>query len=170
VSPPARAAGRASSRGENDRGARSLARARAALVALAVGLPAGCHGALEAEPRRLEALAERGQVATATVTEVTRRGSDRFTHYVYEVGGVRYPWSVARSAAPYEVGAELPVLYSPEDPSFSAPGVDRARLAASAAERRAFAWKLEVAALALFGAAAIAAHLRLRHLRASGRR
>jgi hypothetical protein len=144
---------------------RSLVRARAVLVALAIALPAGCFGLFERQARRLDALAEDGVVVTATVTALGGAGAEGSTSYAYEVDGVRHAWSVRRDEAPHDVGATFPIVVSRRDPSLSLPGADRSIGAARAAETRAFGWKVEAGLLWFLGANALFAHLRLRRIR-----
>jgi hypothetical protein len=154
---------------EVERVAASLVRARAVLLALAIGVPAGCHGLFERQARRLDAVAERGEVVTATVTAVTQQGGAATTHYRYEVGGATFTWEVDHADAPFDVGATFPIVVAPGDPDLSVTGSDRRKAAARAAENRAFAWKLEAGAAAFFGAFALLSHVRLGRLRATGR-
>ena len=143
---------------------RSLVRARAILLAIAILVPAGCHALFERQARRLDAVADHGVIAQATVTAQTEQGGARFTRYVVDVEGVRYEGSVERADAPYDVGASFPMVLSAEDPTLALPGADRSRAAARAAENRAFAWKLEAGVFVFFGANALFSHLRLGRL------
>ena len=145
---------------------RSLTRWRVVFLLLAVVVPAGCYGLFERQARRLDALGDHGEPATATVTGVGREGT---VFYAYGVGGATYTWNVAREAAPYAVGESFPVTYLPEDPTLSRPGADRSKMTAEAASNRSFARKLEAGALAFFAFNALLCEVRLRRLRKTGR-
>ncbi len=144
---------------------RSLRRWSLALALLAVLLPGALYGLFHRQARRLDALADHGQLAEATVT-ARREGS---TFYTYVVEGTRHTWSVRDGEAPYAVGETLAITYLPELPSFSRPGSNRSVAAAEAAANRSFAGKMVVGLFWFFAANVLVHQVRLRRLRATGR-
>ena len=133
-------------------------------ILLAVLLPAGCHGVFERQVRRLEALAEHGEVTTASVTRVT----DTYAEYTYAVSGSTFTWSVSDERAPRGLGDTFAVLYLPEVPSFTRAGIDRARVSAEASSNRSFSAKFVGGVAYVFGFSALLCHLRVRRLRKTG--
>jgi hypothetical protein len=103
------------------------------MAALAVVLPAVAGSLFVRQIHRLEALADHGVVAEATVTRVE---TGHATYYAYTYFGGVYGTSVRYADAPYLPGATLPVRLTPEDPAFSRPGADGATASAEAARNR----------------------------------
>ena len=145
---------------------RSHARWRLAFLGLALGVPLLLGTVFERQIRRLEALADHGREATATVTSVVREGSGDLTHYGYSVGGASYTWNVSWADAPYGVGDRFPVTYLPEDPSLSRPGQPPSSAGAEAAGNAGFAHKALIGVFAFFAFNAALCHLKLKKLRA----
>lgn len=144
---------------------RSLVRWRLAFLVLAAVIPAGCHALFERQARRLDALADHGADATATVTGVGREGT---VDYAYVVGAETYTWNVAPEDAPHASGDTFPVIYLPEDPALNRPGADRSRARRDAASNRSFAWKVEAGLFYVFACQYIVCDVRLRRLRKTG--
>ncbi|MEZ4260544.1 MAG: hypothetical protein R3B36_15830 [Polyangiaceae bacterium] len=144
---------------------KSLVRSSLVLAVVAVLIPAALYALFERQGRRLDALADHGQLADATVT--ARR--DGTTSYSYNVGGATHSWSVRDGEAPTTVGETFAVFYLPEAPSFSRPGPDRSAVAAAAASQRSFAGKVIAGVFWFFAANLIIVQVRLRRLRMTGR-
>ncbi|WP_394846757.1 hypothetical protein LZC95_04745 [Pendulispora brunnea] len=149
-----------------ERQERSLARWRLIFLALALALPAGCYGVFERQAKRLDALGDHGEPATATVTAVRQKGT---VDYSYVVGGATYTWNVSQEDAPPVVGKTFPITYLPEDPALSRPGADRVRATREAASNRRFAWKLEAGIFGFLAFNAVLCDVRLRRLRKTRR-
>lgn len=91
------------------------------------------------QARRLEALADHGEVIYATVTSVSRVNDS--VKYAYVVNGVEYAWETRVAQAPDRVGATFQVIHIPETPSFSRATTDRAVVRRELEEQRGFTWK-----------------------------
>ena len=152
-----------------ERNIRDLGRWRLIFILLLIAVPGGLYALFERQARRLDALAEHGAIATATVRTVSSQGSTTYVSYEYAVGGETHSWSVSQDDAPYAVGQAFPVLYLSENPSFSRPTVDRARATAEAVANRSFSGKVVAGAFAFFAVAAFACDSSLRRLRKRGR-
>lgn len=147
---------------------RSHARWRLGFLGLALGVPLLLGTLFQRQIHRLEALADHGREATATVTSVARDGSTELTRYAYSVGGVSYTWNVSWADAPYQPGDSFPVTYLPEDPSLSRPGAPPSSHAKAEAEgNAAFVHKALIGVFAFFAFNAVLCHLKLRKLRAN---
>lgn len=112
---------------------------RLVFLALAIVVPALLHLLFERQARRLDALADHGQLATATVTGVSHDGPDGIATYEYRVGTERYAWSVKASQLPPAAGSAIPIIFLPEHPTLSRPGADRTRASVEASSNRRFA-------------------------------
>lgn len=128
-------------------------------------VPAGLYGIFERQARRLDALGDHGELMEATVTSMSRQGSETYVSYEYTVGGATYTWSAAQHDAPHAVGESFSIRYLPEDPALSRPGADRSRATAEAASNRSFAWKAEAGVFGFFAFNLIICDVRLRRLR-----
>jgi hypothetical protein len=143
----------------------SLVRWRLVFLTLAIVVPAGCYGMFERQARRLDALGDHGAPAVATVAAVDPGGT---VDYAYAVSGARYTWNVGPEEALPAVGKAFPIVYLPEDPALSRPGIDRSRATREAASNRSVAWKVEAGAFAFFAFNLILCDVRLRRLRKTG--
>ena len=152
-----------------ERNIRGLRRWRLIFFLLLLAIPGGSFWLFERQAQRLEALAEHGATITATVRGVSRQGSATHVSYEYTVAGETYSWSTLQSDAEYVVGQAFPVLYLPENPSFSRPTVDRARATAEAVGNRTSSWKVVAGMFAFFAFATFACDSSLRGLRKRGR-
>lgn len=144
---------------------KSLVKSSLVLAILAVLVPGVLYALFGRQARRLDALADHGQRADATV--VARREGAMF--YSYTVNGTTHSWSVRDGAAPLSVGETFAVTYLPEVPSFSRPGLDRSAVAAEAASSRTFTGSVVAGVFWFFAANLIICRVRLRRLRATGR-
>jgi hypothetical protein len=147
---------------------RSLERSRLAFGLLALVVPSCSSALFERQARRLGALGDHGAVAEATVVGVTQQQSKTFVEYAYRVGAGSYTWSVEQRKAPYQAGESFPVLYLPEDPSFTMPGTDRSKATVEAASNRSFSRKVVGGLFAFFASIVILCELQLRGLRKRG--
>lgn len=141
----------------------TLVRWRAGALVLALVVPAIFYAAFERQARRLEALADHGVRATATVRVVTAQ----YTEYDYVVDTRAYRSSVAPALAPSRPGEDFPIRVLPEDPSFSRPGKDGAEAAREAASNRS---RFPLFLAAPFAVFALVAALAQRDIRRIDRR
>jgi hypothetical protein len=147
-----------------DRLIRSLTRARAWLLVLAIVLPLGYAGLVERHAHRLDALAQRGVAATA---EVTDAHSDWFK-FAYDVAGTQHTGSADQNDPRRSVGDAVAITYDPQKPTFARPG-DRATVGAKAASNRSFGWKVAAGVFYFFAANLVLTEVRLRRLRRTRR-
>jgi hypothetical protein len=140
---------------------RSLERGRLAFGLLALTVPTGLYVLFERQARFLDALADHGEIAQATVVGVSRQGSQAFVDYSYQVDGRSYTWDVKQEEAPYPVGQSFPVVYLPEHPTLTILGTDRSKAIARAAANRAFSWKTVAGLFAFFFAVTVLCHVQL---------
>jgi len=136
-----------------------LVRMRAVALLLAVVVPALLFTLFERQARRLDALADHGVRVDAVVV-----GVGAYTEYAYEIEGKSYRWSVRRDAAPFPLGATLPVRVLPDNPAVSRPGEDGAIASRDAAETRGIAPRAMPLVLLFFFLLAGVAHRDLRRL------
>ena len=142
----------------------SLSRMRAGFALAALVLPLAAGLLFAHQEHRLDALADHGATAVATVTAISRdRGT---TFYEYRVDGVEHAWDVRRDDAPFAPGQIFPITYLPEDPSFSRPIADRSLAAREAAHHRSVAWKIVLGLFFALGSVAVLAHRKLARMRA----
>jgi len=150
--------------------ARSLARWRWGLLLVAVAGPGGLWALFERQNQRLEVLGASGEVAQATIVEVSRQNGKDFADYEYRVGGERYTGNVDATKVPRAaVGEAFTIVYSPGDPSLSIPGADRSRATAEASSNRSVGRKICGGLFFFFAFNALICEVRLRRLRKTGR-
>ena len=125
-----------------------------------VVLPLVLYLVFHRQELRLRALADHGRAGTAVVTDASQ-----YTHYEYEVGGATYTWTVDREKAPYALGASLPIVYLPEDPSLSRPGTVYGPAELAADLNLSFVHRLLLGIFAFFAGASLLCHRQIRRLR-----
>lgn len=144
---------------------RSLVRGLVVLALLAVLAPGGLLALFQRQAGRLDALADHGRGAEATVTAK----KEGVTYYAYEVDGASYSSSVREREVAPAIGEAIAITYLPELPSFSRPVTDRSLVASEAASNRAVAGRVVVGVFWFFAANAVIVYVRLRRLRATGK-
>jgi hypothetical protein len=146
---------------------RQLSRSRNGLAIAAIVVPLALLALFERQARRLDALAARGLPAEAVVTAVSRDGT---TFYAYRVGGAEYAWNVSSREAPFLADQTFPIVYLPDDPSFSRPIADRRGATEEAARNRRFTRRAVLAIGLTLAVFAYAAAWELRRARTGARR
>ena len=140
--------------------ARSALRWCLGFCLLAVLVPLGLHALFERQARRLDALADHGRQAQATVTAVEQQGGKRYTAYSYIVDGRAHSWNVSWQDAPYAAGESFAITYLPEDPSLSRPGADPTVPRGEAERNRRFTAKLLAGVFGFFAINALLERVR----------